>query len=848
MTPDALQAVYDRVLSWTETATPRPLLSAAAADWFGRMRRLRWVAAWLENATPGSTSPIIAPPLPPPAPPPPGSGVDDFVVNPTDQPITIRADAEWHDEDTGTDTTLGPSDGETDQGAGPSDQGTPITLVPTDGTDNPTDAAVPTWLEQVDASAAAITTSRTIFSAPPGSGTMLCFFGSGALDSYWQVYTGTWSQAAGALNCDAVASGHAVIVNTAISPSVPHTVTITRPAAGGGNCGPAACMTLAGGLVSGYAVNHDGANATLYRIDAGVWTSIGAAAVAWAAGTTMSLTRSAAAASSPAGSFTTFTPSVDTRQVFVSATGNDANDGLSSATPKLTIAAGVALLRDGFPDWLLLKAGDTFTNQAFAANWLLSGRSPSERMLIGAYGSGARPVVRMTDAPAFRRQGGGASPAVLANLAMVGLRLEGYLKTPSDTSSLVSIIKETHDLLIEDCVFYGAGQAINCIGALGALNQNIVVNRCIMAEMDSTNAAHNQCFYASYTTGIVVTDCVLDHNHFTNPDQFKHNIYIDSNCGPVVFERNITTRACCNGAQIRPGGSVRYNIASECPISFLVADGDGSIAGQGVNTIEYNVSIAGTDVAAGTLRGWGIDSVGCKAGSKIRYNIIGNKTSTNVAHAIGVTPSSVTLAYGATEIAFNRIFNHYGGIMVDENNGLWTITGVTIHDNDIEERRGGASAYLQQRLRFSTWAGTTYSNNVYHHANTSTPHSQGGAAKTEAQWESLSGETGATWAQAASSRNPIPTLAAAVNAIKGTAYADTAAVAAALIARARGTWDNDLAGDTLYAYFAEQFGGSLVVKINAATVLTVTDGAYTAGLGGIAAAAPTTAATAWSLT
>ena len=73
-------------------------------------------------------------------------------------------------------------------------------------------------------------------------------------------------------------------------------------------------------------------------------------------------------------------------------------------------------------------------------------------------------------------------------------------------------------------------------------------------------------------------------------------------------------------------------------------------------------------------------------------------------------------------------------------------------------------------------------------------------------------------------------------------------VAAALIARARGTWDNDLAGDTLYAYFAEQFGGSLVVKINAATVLTVTDGAYTAGLGGIAAAAPTTAATAWSLT
>lgn len=847
MTPDALQAVYDRILAGTERATPRPLLSAAARDWFGRMRRLRWVAAWLEQATPGSGSPLIPPPLPPP-PPPPGGGVDDFAGNPTDQPVTIRADAEWHDDEEGTDTTLGPSDGETDTGEGPSDQGTPITLVPTDGTDNPTDAAVPTWLEQIDASAAAITTSRTLFSAPPGSGTMFCAFGSGPLDSYWLVYTGTWSQSAGAINADAVVAGHAVIVNTAITPSVPNTVTLTRPAAGGGSCGPAACMSLAGGLVSGYAVNHDGTNATLYRVDAGAWTQLGTAAVAWAAGTTLSLTRSAAAAGSPAGSFTTFTPSVDTRQVFVSNTGNDANDGLSSSTPKLTIAAAVALLRDGFPDWLLLKAGDTFTNQPFAANWLLSGRSPSERMLLGVYGSGARPIMRITDGPAFRRQGGGASPAILANLAIVGLRFEGYLKTPSDTSSLVSVIKETHDLLIEDCVFYGAGQAINCIGAIGALNQNIVVNRCIMAEMDSTNAAHNQCFYASYTTGLVVTDCVLDHNHFTNPDIFKHNIYVDQNCGPVVFERNITLRACCNGAQIRSGGSVRYNIASECPISFLVADGDGSIAGQGVNTVEYNVAVAGTDVVAGTLRGWGLDCVGFKAGSKVRYNIFGNKTSTNPAHAIGIYPNSVTLTFEATEVAFNRIFNHYGGIEVDQNNGAWTITGVTIHDNDVEERRGTATSYLQQRLRFSTWAGTTYSNNVYHHANTSTPHSQGGSPKTEAQWESLSGETGATWVQAASSRNPIPTLAAAVNAIKGTAYADTAAVAAALTARARGTWDNDLAGDTLYAYFAEQFGGSLVVKVNGATAFSVIDGTYTAGLGGIAAAAPTACGTAWSLT
>ena len=118
------------------------------------------------------------------------------------------------------------------------------------------------------------------------------------------------------------------------------------------------------------------------------------------------------------GAFTVFTPSADTRIVYVSNSGgNDANDGLSAVTPKRTIAAGVALLRDRRPDWLLLRTGDTFTNEPLAPNWMLSGRSASEKMLISTYGSGDRPVVRMTDRSAFRRQGGGASPPCLENAA-----------------------------------------------------------------------------------------------------------------------------------------------------------------------------------------------------------------------------------------------------------------------------------------------------------------------------------------------------------------------------------------------------------------------------------------------
>src|SRR5262249_37644605 len=99
---------------------------------------------------------------------------------------------------------------------------------------------------------------------------------------------------------------------------------------------------------------------------------------------------------SSAAGWTEFSPSVDTRIVYVSSsTGDDANNGLSHTKPKRTIAAGKALLRDGFPDWLLLKRGDAWgesldTDQEFG----LEGRSLTERMLVSAYGAGERPLLR----------------------------------------------------------------------------------------------------------------------------------------------------------------------------------------------------------------------------------------------------------------------------------------------------------------------------------------------------------------------------------------------------------------------------------------------------------------------
>ena len=59
-------------------------------------------------------------------------------------------------------------------------------------------------------------------------------------------------------------------------------------------------------------------------------------------------------------------PQSNSRVIYVSSsTGSDSNTGLSPNSPLKTIAAGEALLRNGYPDQLLLKAGDTFVNQSF---------------------------------------------------------------------------------------------------------------------------------------------------------------------------------------------------------------------------------------------------------------------------------------------------------------------------------------------------------------------------------------------------------------------------------------------------------------------------------------------------
>jgi len=90
--------------------------------------------------------------------------------------------------------------------------------------------------------------------------------------------------------------------------------------------------------------------------------------------------------------------------VYVANSGNDATCAAqllpvttNPAHPCATPAKAQSLLRNGSPDWMLLRKGDTWfggMSGPINSSWVKNGRSAAEPMLISSYGTGARPLFK----------------------------------------------------------------------------------------------------------------------------------------------------------------------------------------------------------------------------------------------------------------------------------------------------------------------------------------------------------------------------------------------------------------------------------------------------------------------
>jgi hypothetical protein len=355
-----------------------------------------------------------------------------------------------------------------------------------------------------------------------------------------------------------------------------------------------------------------------------------------------------------------------TRKIYVSnSTGNDTTGDGTFAHPYKTIAKGESLLRDGYPDWLLLKAGDTWTGEAF--NYVPSGRSAAEPMLISSYGSGPRPLVEPNPNVNDTGIGSLGGPGRGGDfLAVVGIEFYNYTRDPTNPSfdptnpdiQGTRFLNPVTWLLIEDCKFSFFQNNIDVDLHLNPTpNSSVNIRRNVIVDAYSIDN-HAGGIYLDSVASPIIEENVIDHNGWnasvTGADatKFNHNIYIQSTSGPAIVRGNIIADASANGLQAREGGLIDNNLFVHNPIA-------GFVAGT-ASSVTQNVILDGINVVD-IANSWGFFVNSAASGSVVLDNITAGSNSASPEFASGVESgnSDVTLvnnivyAWGAGEI-FDR--------------------------------------------------------------------------------------------------------------------------------------------------------------------------------------------------
>ncbi len=333
------------------------------------------------------------------------------------------------------------------------------------------------------------------------------------------------------------------------------------------------------------------------------------------------------------GGWTYFEKSSDTREVFVSSSlGNDANNGLSEDKPKRTIAAAKALMRHGFPDWLLLRKGDTWNESI--GQWKCSGRSPMEPILISSYGSSIeRPKLLTGSSNGIFTSSGGNSPVSIDNIGIVGLDFFANTYVGIGEPNGISWLMEAKWLLVEDCKFKGYTVNLSIPGWTKR-KRDIQFRRNVITDAFAVTGTVGHGIYIANCDNVLIEENVLDHNGW-NPSVdgavasiFRHGIYVQSGsgtCTKVTVRKNIIANSASHGLQLRPGGVVEDNLFLRNSIALLLGGGNEPNPG-GVDVLCLNnVVLDGKNITSSELRGWGVQIQNVRE-AIIRNNIVAHRT------------------------------------------------------------------------------------------------------------------------------------------------------------------------------------------------------------------------------
>jgi hypothetical protein len=433
--------------------------------------------------------------------------------------------------------------------------------------------------------------------------------------------------------------------------------------------------------------------------------------------------------------WTVVTPESGSRVIYVSSSqGSDSNKGTSDK-PLKTINKAESLIRDHSSDHMLLKRGDVWYEAI--GNWDKSGKSDDEPVVIGAYGSGARPQLDTGDNNALYMGGGKVAHVSILGIAFVAdSRIPGSGSFKStDGNPGLRILGTVDDLLIEDCLVRGYHDNILLQNYFGPIT-NVRVRRSMILDSYSISTQHAQGLYADGVDGLTLEENVFDHNGWMEgvggayATGFNHNVYMRANDTGVVVKGNIFARAASHGLQARGGGVVENNLFLDNPIgmSFGLVNGSPATSGGVSGDVENNVFIGGgQDSISGGQRGWALEIGNTKkgAGVTVADNVFaGDGTGKFPAIILGVGSNmdntDQTVGINDLTIRDNVIHHWYQGIRVSAGleagkGGPNALNGLTITNTDFQDLTSrpvmhdvafGKSAEKWSGNRYEDWTST----------------------------------------------------------------------------------------------------------------------------------------------
>ena len=485
--------------------------------------------------------------------------------------------------------------------------------------------------------------------------------------------------------------------------------------------------------------------------------------------------------------WTVIAPSSDSRVVYVSSSsGNDttgnytlgsaitpgtAQTGLpAGAIACATVAHARTLVRDGYPDWILLKCGDTFAEPIGAFN-NTGGRSAAEPFVISSYGaSAARPIIQPASSSSSASMLTHGGSTVTAHIYLIGVELynpyrdpnnvayvhdgSGYATSPDVQS--IFWLGGGNDILIEDCFIHFVGGGLVVQTQSGAFTSNVTLRRSIITDIYATGG-HTQGTYLDTVDGMVIEECIFDHNSWNvvagvNASIYNHHIYMYNQTNTLIRKNlflraeSLSTKCMSRGLNVAHDITYDNNLyfEGEVGISASYSDTSGNTNAPGGGSCIVNLNIINNvfsqvdrDNPTSRGLGWGVQL------TTVGSTIIQANVFSDFSHVSGNNYAILLTGAGDADSTCSSVLitqNILKGIgtqnIVMQPQAPWS--GIQVINNAIQD--AGLGSQLQAVV--GSFSALSYASNIYSASNSANFASVGGVAKTYAQWLTASGETG----------------------------------------------------------------------------------------------------------